>query len=117
LSPGGETVVAGLGRTERDFSERDRDVLDLVRPLVEDALRDSQARERLGHARETSPPAGTAVVLLDRHGEIEESSFDAERWERALRAGGARRLATGGRWRMARPGRAHRSSACETGDA
>jgi hypothetical protein len=28
----GEVVVAGLGRTEREFSERDRDVLDLVRP-------------------------------------------------------------------------------------
>jgi DNA-binding CsgD family transcriptional regulator len=76
----GETVVAGLGRTERDFSERDRDVLDLVRPLLEEALHGAQARERLGHARETSPPAGTAVVLLDRHGEIEQSSFDAERW-------------------------------------
>ena len=27
-----------------------------------------------------SPPPGTAVVLLDRYGEIEHSSLDAERW-------------------------------------
>ena len=39
-----EAVVAGLGRTEREFSERDRDVLDLVRPALEDALRAAEAR-------------------------------------------------------------------------
>ncbi|MHB8694581.1 MAG: helix-turn-helix transcriptional regulator [Solirubrobacteraceae bacterium] len=75
-----EIVVAGLGRTEREFSERDRDLLDLVRPVLEDALRDTQAHERLDHARETNPPPGSAVVLLDRNGEIEQSSLDAERW-------------------------------------
>jgi DNA-binding CsgD family transcriptional regulator len=75
-----EIVVAGLGRTERDFSERDRDVLDLVRPVLEDALRDARACERLAHARAPDPLPGTAVVFLDRHGEIEQSSFDAERW-------------------------------------
>jgi DNA-binding CsgD family transcriptional regulator len=75
-----EMVVAGLARSERQFSERDRDVLDLVRPVLEDALRDAQARERLVHALATTPPPGTAVVLLDRYGEIEHSSADAERW-------------------------------------
>jgi hypothetical protein len=34
-----EMLVAGLGRSERQSSERDRDVLDLVRPVVEAALR------------------------------------------------------------------------------
>ena len=43
-------VVAGLGRRERQFSERDRDVLDLVRPVLEAALRDAVARERLARA-------------------------------------------------------------------
>jgi DNA-binding CsgD family transcriptional regulator len=76
----GEVVVAGLGRTEREFSERDRDVLDLVCPVLEGALRGAQARERLDHALETNPSPGSAVVLLDRYGEIEQSSFDAERW-------------------------------------
>ena len=75
-----EVVVAGLGRTEREFSERDRDVLDLVRPGLEDALRAAEARARLVRALAANPPPGTAVVLLDRYGEIEHSSLDAERW-------------------------------------
>ena len=75
-----ETVVAGLGRTERQFSERDRDVLDLVRPALEDALRTAEARARLVRALAADPPPGAAVVLLDRYGEIEHSSPDAERW-------------------------------------
>jgi hypothetical protein len=74
-----ETVVAGLGRTERQFSERDRDVLDLVRPALEDALRTAEARARLVRALAANPPPGTAVVVLDRYGEIEHSSPDAER--------------------------------------
>jgi DNA-binding CsgD family transcriptional regulator len=74
-----EMVVAGLGRSERQFSERDRDVLDLVRPVLEAALRDAQARERLVRALASTPPC-TALVLLDRYGEIEHSSSDAERW-------------------------------------
>jgi DNA-binding CsgD family transcriptional regulator len=75
-----EMVVAGLGRSERQFSERDRDVLDLIRPVLEAALRDAQARERLVRALATARPVGTAVVLLDRYGEIEHTSADAERW-------------------------------------
>ena len=76
----GELVVAGLGRSERQFSERDRDVLDLARPVLEAALRDARARERLVRALAADPPPDTAVVLLDRYGEIEHSSLDAERW-------------------------------------
>ena len=76
----GEMVVAGLGRTERQFSERDRDVLDLARPVLEAALRNAGARERLVRALAADAPAGTAVVLLDGYGEIEYASLDAERW-------------------------------------
>jgi DNA-binding CsgD family transcriptional regulator len=75
-----EAVVAGLGRSDRQFSERDRDILDLVRPALEDALRTAEARARLVRALAANPPPGTAVVLLDRYGEIEHSSLDAERW-------------------------------------
>jgi DNA-binding CsgD family transcriptional regulator len=75
-----EAVVAGLGRTERQFSERDRDILDLVRPALEDALRTAEARARLVRALAANPPPGTAVVLLDRNGEIEHSSHDADHW-------------------------------------
>src|SRR4051794_30200089 len=76
----GEAVVAGLGRTEREFSERDRDVLDIARPRLESALRATQARGRLVRALADDPPPGTAVMLLDRDGEIELSSPDARRW-------------------------------------
>jgi DNA-binding CsgD family transcriptional regulator len=76
----GEAVVAGLGRTEREFSERDRDVLDIARPELEGTLRATQARGRLVRALTDDPPPGTAVVLLDRSGEIELSSADAGRW-------------------------------------
>jgi DNA-binding CsgD family transcriptional regulator len=77
---GREAVVAGLGRTEREFSERDRDVLDVIRPALEDALRTTEARVRLARALAVNPPPDTAVVLLNRYGEIELSSVDAERW-------------------------------------
>src|SRR5215211_3254492 len=66
----GEAVVAGLGRTEREFSERDRDVLDVVRAGLEDAVRLTQARGRLARALAAEPPPRTAVVLLERSGEI-----------------------------------------------
>jgi DNA-binding CsgD family transcriptional regulator len=76
----GETLVAGLGRTERGFSERDRDVLDVARPGIEGALQATQARGRLVRALADDPPRGTAETLLDRDGEIELSSPDADRW-------------------------------------
>jgi DNA-binding CsgD family transcriptional regulator len=38
-----------------------------------------EARGRLARALAADPPLGTAVVLLDRYGEIELSSGDAER--------------------------------------
>jgi DNA-binding CsgD family transcriptional regulator len=75
-----EAVVAGLGRSERQFSERDRDVLDLVSPALERALRSADARGRLARALATDPAPETAVVLLDLYGEIELSSPDADRW-------------------------------------
>jgi DNA-binding CsgD family transcriptional regulator len=76
----GEAVVVGLGRTEREFSERDRDVLDIAGPVLEGALRSTQARGRLVHALAADLPPGTAVALLNRDGEIELSSPDADRW-------------------------------------
>jgi len=76
----GEAVVAGLGRTERGFSERDRHVLDIARPALEDALQATRARGRLVRALADDPPPGTAVMLLDRDGEIELSSPEAGRW-------------------------------------
>ncbi|MCA1697792.1 MAG: LuxR C-terminal-related transcriptional regulator [Actinobacteria bacterium] len=76
----GELVVAALGRTEREFSERDRDVLDVAHSGLEDALRTARARERLDRVLAAEALPGTAVVLLDGYGEIELSSVDAKRW-------------------------------------
>jgi len=84
----GEAVVVGLGRTEREFSERDRDVLDIACPVLEGALRATEARGRLAHALAADPPPGTAVVVLNRDGEIELSSPDADRWLAAGSVGG-----------------------------
>ena len=76
----GDAVVVALGRTEREFSERDRDMLDVACPVLEDALRTTQARGRLVQTLAADPLPGTAVVLLDRDGEIELSGPDADRW-------------------------------------
>ena len=76
----GEVVVAALGRTECEFSERDRDVLDVAHPGLEGAMQTAQARERLGRVLAADAIPGTAVVLLDGSGEIVLSSSDAERW-------------------------------------
>jgi DNA-binding CsgD family transcriptional regulator len=76
----GEAIVAGLGRTEREFSERDRDMLEIARPGLENALRATQSRARLVDALADDPPRGTAVLLLDRNGEIESASPGAARW-------------------------------------
>jgi DNA-binding CsgD family transcriptional regulator len=76
----GEVLVAGLGRSEREFSERDRDLLDLVCPGLSVAVRAAEARARLVRAMAANPPSGTAVVLLNDSGEIERSSLDGERW-------------------------------------
>lgn len=76
----GEAVVAGLGRSEREFSERDRDVLDIVRAGLEGALRTTEARGRLARALAGEPPPDTAVVVLDPDGEVELASPGAARW-------------------------------------
>jgi hypothetical protein len=76
----GEAVVFALGRHERRFSERDRDVLDVARPGLEHALQLAEARERLLLALASNPPPGTGVVLLDDYGEVQHASPEADRW-------------------------------------
>lgn len=76
----GEAVVFALGRHELQFSEHDRDMLNLAQPAVEWALQTAEARQRLLSALASDPPPGTAVVLLDAYGEIEQSSGGADCW-------------------------------------
>ena len=76
----GEVVVFALGRHERQFSERDRDVLDVARPGLEHALHTAEARARLLLALASDPPPGTGVVLLDDYGEIQHASAEAAVW-------------------------------------
>src|SRR3954469_17231666 len=75
----GETVVAGLGRTEREFSERDRDMLDIVRGGLEGVLGAVAARGRLASALAGESAPDTAVIWLDRFGEIPLSACPASR--------------------------------------
>jgi PAS domain-containing protein len=86
----GETLVFALGRHEREFSERDRDVLDVARPGLEHTLQLAEARRRLLLALASNPPAGTGVVLLDDHGEIQYASPEAQRWLAEHFGGGGR---------------------------
>ncbi|GAC1490182.1 MAG: hypothetical protein NVS1B9_11420 [Solirubrobacteraceae bacterium] len=76
----GETLVAGLGRREREFSARDSDVLDLVRPQLEAAWRTAEAREQLDRAMPAGTQPAYAAVLLDAAGEVALSSAEADRW-------------------------------------
>ena len=76
----GEALVFALGRHEREFSERDRDVLDLACPGLEHTLQLAEARRRLLLALAANPPPGTGVVLLDDYGEIQYASLEADRW-------------------------------------
>src|SRR5260370_42607878 len=55
----GEVLVAGLGRTDREFSQRDADVLDLVCPGLSLAVRAAGARARLVRALVADRPSGT----------------------------------------------------------
>ena len=112
----GEVVVAALGRTEFEFSERDRDVLDVAHPGLEGAMQTAQARERLGRVLAADAIPGTAVVLLDGSGEIVLSSSDAERWLAehfgpAEHPGGCpRRSPSGSRCRRALPSSANKTA-------
>jgi DNA-binding NarL/FixJ family response regulator len=76
-------VIGGvsLNAARRDFSERDRVVLDLVRPHLRDAYEAALARarsERMVAALGVSADAaGAAVVLLSAQGRIEAASGTA----------------------------------------
>jgi DNA-binding CsgD family transcriptional regulator len=69
--------VAQLVRTGgATFSEPERDALAAAAPAMAAALRAGYATARPAHA----PPAGPALVILNRAGEIESSTTEAREW-------------------------------------
>jgi DNA-binding CsgD family transcriptional regulator len=72
--PGGVVVGIAMNRPSRSFSERDREVLDTLRPHMAQGWRHVQARGRaqeMVHALgEGLEAAGGAVVVLDAHGRL-----------------------------------------------
>jgi DNA-binding CsgD family transcriptional regulator len=68
------TIGVALTRTAADFSERERQLLELTRPHLIQAYRAAELRERLattiGGLRTGLDAEGTALVLLERDGTV-----------------------------------------------
>jgi DNA-binding CsgD family transcriptional regulator/PAS domain-containing protein len=79
--PGRVIVGIAMNRDRRTFSERDRELLDTLRPHLSQAWRHVQARGRaheLLHALEEGlEAAGGAVVILDSNGRIADAGGPA----------------------------------------
>ena len=72
----GQVIVAGLGRREQQFSERDRDVLDLVRPGPENPLQAAETREA------PRPRAGSESAIGHRVDRVDHVQQDLELFAR-----------------------------------
>ena len=83
--PSQPSVLIGIALTdgERDFTERDRTLLNLARPQLVQAYRNAQihteARERLAALEHGLEETGKAVVLLGSDGRIGAATRGAER--------------------------------------
>ena len=114
----GDAVVVALGRTEREFSERDRDVLDIACPVLEDALRTTQARGRLvprsPPTRGRAPPSccSTATARSSSRAVTRTVGSPSTSTRPSIPAGSPDRSPSGSHCRRAR-----RSSASATGAA
>jgi DNA-binding NarL/FixJ family response regulator len=91
IVPGPLVFGVALNRSRRDFSERDRMVLDLLRPHLAQAYRNLEARTRLRQAltalEQGDERAERAVVLLRSDGGIAFASGAAGRWLEAYFGG------------------------------
>ncbi|HEY2716229.1 MAG TPA: helix-turn-helix transcriptional regulator [Solirubrobacterales bacterium] len=89
------TIGVALTRTEKDFSERDRRLLELTRPHIIQAYRAAELRERLvatvGALRAGFDADGTAILLIEGDGLVALASAAAV----ALLAGGKEPLEEG----------------------
>jgi DNA-binding CsgD family transcriptional regulator len=72
------TIAVALTRSDADFSERDRRLLELTRPHMIQAYRAAELRERLAATVEGLRSAldadGTAIVVLDAEGRVDFAS-------------------------------------------
>jgi DNA-binding CsgD family transcriptional regulator len=86
-SPAELTIGLALTRGGRDYAERDRELLNLVRPHLIQVYRNVQERERaaalIEALRAGVEEESTALAVLDRD-KVAFASAAAERWLRAL---------------------------------
>ena len=85
-APTPHVVALAVGRDMRDFGERDRLVLDLLRPHLATAYARASATARL-HAQlallaRAAEVAASGIVLLNRSGRVEYSTRSARQWLR-----------------------------------
>jgi DNA-binding CsgD family transcriptional regulator/PAS domain-containing protein len=72
-------VAIALNRPDRDFSERDRSVLDLLRPHLVQAYRSAQLRATVESLQRSVELGGAGVLLVEGSGDILVASPRAER--------------------------------------
>lgn len=72
-------IGIALNSTRRDFVERERELLELVRPHLGQAYRNAELRELTAALTEDSPRGARAVVMLTPSGRIRAATANAER--------------------------------------
>jgi DNA-binding CsgD family transcriptional regulator len=81
ISARGPLIVGfAFNRRRRDFTERDRTLLDLLRPHLAQAYRNLETRERLRQALAALEHGERAVLLVAADGEIALASDCARQW-------------------------------------
>jgi DNA-binding CsgD family transcriptional regulator len=75
--PGRWIAKLAFDRNGRDFTARDRIILDALKPHLMQLLRTAETRSRLRAALALHESTGAAVVLLEAHGRVEFASSAA----------------------------------------
>ena len=107
----------GFDRTGRDFSARDRAVLDALNPHLVQLLRAAETRLRLRAALALHESTRAAVVLLEADGRVDFASSAArELLERYFGESGAQLPAPLASWLRERPGATSEPLRVDVGD-
>ena len=84
--PSPPSLIVGLAfnRRQQDFSERDREVLNLLRPHLIQAYRNaeavSQTRQDLAHVQQAMEAQGWGLIVLSPEGRIRQMTPRAQQW-------------------------------------